>query len=85
MLDIFVETLIDEISDKPAALRCPEYDRPLDGRGPSRGARKRVAIRDVVPEERDEVSNRRESDPHDDRVLGFVDEVVGKVGREAIL
>src|SRR5262245_58638475 len=76
-----IEAEIEEIVEVAAALRRAEGDGTVDPAGKNVGRSAR--IRRVVAQERDEVAGRSETEPHDPRILGLVDELVDRAAVEA--
>ena len=84
-----VESLVDEITEKSPRLGLS----PRQGRGDD-VARftfapvqryQRIVLGVVVAKVRNGIPHRGKADPHDDRILYFVDEIVGRVLRKAAL
>jgi len=80
-LAVGVEALIKEMAQEAARLRHAEAVGSLDG-GLAVRRPQRVVRCIVITEKRDKIARRRQTEPLDDRPLGFADELVKITGAE---
>lgn len=80
-LQVLVESLVEPVAEEPAALGDAHPHRHLDVTG--QGVRGSGLVLSLVAEEGDDVARPGEADPHDDRILGRIDELVDRSAVEA--
>ena len=77
VIQVLVEPEMHEIAQHPPALRDTKTDRV------AYPAADRVHRRGIVPQKRHQIADRRETDAHDLRVLGGIDEFINRPAVEA--